>query len=77
MPWLLTSKKGLVTAMEISVEEMRSAIVGYYEDNGYSHKDADAHVPHSPDHILWIYNKIQEEKKLPPNDTRSNPLLLE
>lgn len=48
--------------MEKSVAEMRSAIVCYYENKGYSHKHAEAYVPHDADQIMRIYNIIQKEK---------------
>lgn len=47
--------------MEKSIAEMRSAIVEYYEKKEYSHKHAEAYVPHDADQILRIYNIIQEE----------------
>lgn len=49
-------------AMEKSIAEMRSAIVEYYEKKEYSHKHAEAYVPHDADQILRIYNIIQEER---------------
>lgn len=63
--------------MEKSIAEMRSAIVHYYEDRGYTHEHSEAYVLHDADHVLWLYNKIQEEKKLPPKTERNSPLLLE
>ena len=48
--------------MENSVVEIRSTIVKYYENKGYSHEHAENHVPHDANHILWLYKKIQEEK---------------
>lgn len=63
--------------MEKSIAEMRSAIVRYYEDRGYTHEHSEAYVPHDADQIMRVYNAIQEEKNLPPNRTRNNPLLLE
>ena len=63
-----TSKKGKVIPMEKSIAEMRSAIVRYYEEKGYTHAHAEDHVPHDASHVLWLYNKIQEEKDNSPQD---------
>ena len=63
--------------MEKSVSEARAECVRYYEDRGYTTKHAEAYVPHDADQIMRVYNAIQEEKSLPPNRTRNNPLLLE
>lgn len=52
----------MVIAMEKSIAEMRSAIVKYYEEKEYSHEHAEDYVPHDADYVLWLYNKIQEEK---------------
>ena len=54
--------------MEKSIAEMRSAIVRYYEEKGYTHAHAEDHVPHDTSHVLWLYNKIQEEKDNSPQD---------
>ena len=48
--------------MEKSIVEMRSAIVQYYEDKGYSHKHAEAYVPNDADQIRRVFSIIQEEK---------------
>lgn len=56
--------------MENSIAEMRSAIVQYYEDKGYSHKHAEAYVPHDADQILRIYNIIQEERGSDPTGSQ-------
>ena len=63
--------------MKKSVSEARAECVRYYENRGYTHEHAEAYVPHDADHVLWLYNKIQEEKKLPPKAKRNNPLLLD
>lgn len=63
--------------MEKSVSEARAECVRYYEDRGYTTKHAEAYVPQDADQIMRVYNAIQEEKNLPPNRTRNNPLLLD
>ena len=63
--------------MEKSIAEMRSAIVRYYEDRGYTHEHAEGYISHDADQIMRVYNAIQEEKKLPPKTERNNPLLLD
>lgn len=77
LPWLPTSKKGLVIVMEKSVAEMRFAIVSHYEEKGYSHEQAEAYIRHDVDEVLRVYHNLQEEKKLPPKTERNNPLLLD
>ena len=63
--------------MEKTVSEARAECVRYYEDKTYSHNHAEGYIPHDADRIMWVYNAIQEEKKLPPNTERNNPLLLD
>lgn len=52
--------------MKKAVDEMRTAIVRYYENKGYSHSHAETYVPHDAEKVRWIYNKIQEEKRNEP-----------
>lgn len=56
--------------MKKTIEEMRSAIVEYYEKKEYSHKHAKAYVPHDADQILRIYNIIQEERESDPTGSQ-------
>ena len=56
--------------MEKSIAEMRSAIVRYYEDRGYTHEHSEGYVPHDADHVLWLYTKIQEENGNEPTDSQ-------
>ena len=60
----------MVMAMKKTIEEMRSAIVEYYEKKEYSHKHAKAYVPHDADQILRIYNIIQEERESDPTGSQ-------
>ena len=50
--------------MEKSIAEMRSEIVRYYEEKGYTRTHAEAYVPHSPEQVLRIYEAIQKEDRL-------------
>jgi len=56
--------------MEKSIAEMRSAIVRYYEDRGYTHEHSETYVPHDADHVLWLYTKIQEGNGNEPTDSQ-------
>ena len=57
-------------AMEKPVSEARAEIVRYYEDRGYTHKHAEAHVPHDADQVMRIYNIIQEERRNEPTGSQ-------